>query len=81
MTLEIVVELQSSCETVKGARVPQKHTMTAAAAAVVLMVVESWDPLRPVLIKTHPHIEVDLLDDTTAVVQVQTQLVQAQSFL
>lgn len=39
MTLEIVVELQSSCETVKGARVPQKHTMTAAA--VVLMVVES----------------------------------------
>ena len=33
------------------------------------------------VIKSHPDIEVDFLDDTAAVVQVQTQLVQAQSFL
>lgn len=31
--------------------------------------------------QTHPDIEVDFFDDTAAVVQVQTQLVQAQSFL
>lgn len=35
----------------------------------------------PPLLKTHPDIEVDFFDDTTAVVQVQTQLVQAQAFL
>lgn len=55
MTLEIVVELECSCETVKGARVRQKHTMTT-------VVHESWQ------LKTHPDIEVDFLDDTAAVV-------------
>lgn len=72
MTLKIVVELRSSCETsVKCAR--QKHKMTTCGEQRDISV-------RP-LLKTHPDVEVDVFDDTTAVVQVQAQLVQAQAFL
>lgn len=76
MTLEIVVELESSCETVRRARVRQKHTMTTAGAAK-LSATFSLSSLS----QTHPDIEVDFFDDTAAVVQVQAQLVQAQAFL
>lgn len=72
MTLKIVVELLSSCETF-GKCARQKHKMTTC-----------WEERAtsfPPLLKTHPDIEVDFFDDTTAVVQVQAQLVQAQAFL
>lgn len=72
MALKIVVELRNSCETfVKCAR--QKHKMTTCW--------KQRDISFPPPLKTHPDIEVDFFDDTTAVVQVQAQLVQAQAFL
>lgn len=75
MTLEIVVELQRSCETVKSASV-RKITYD-----VYCCLEESCQPSSHVLIKTHPDIEVDFLNDTAAFVQVQAQLVETQSFL
>lgn len=70
MTMEIVVELECSCETVKGARVRQKHTMTTAERQP-----RNLTLLPCLFIKTHPDIEVDFLDDTAAVVQIQAELV------
>lgn len=74
MTLKIVVQLRSSCETFKWAR--QKHQMTTCREGenVTLLLLLFFK-------KTHPNIEVDFFDDATAIVQVQAQLVQAQALL
>lgn len=72
MTLKIVVQLRSSCETFKCAR--QKHQMTTCREGGNVTVLL-------LCLKTHPNIEVDFFDDATAIVQVQAQLVQAQALL
>lgn len=73
MTLKIVVQLRSSCETFKCAR--QKHQMTTCREG------ENVSLLLLLFSITHPNIEVDFFDDATAIVQVQAQLVQAQALL
>lgn len=72
MTSEIVVQLRSSCETfAEYAR--QKHNTATRG--------EQGDTSLGALFHTHPDIEVDFSDGSTAVVQVQAQLLQAQAFL
>lgn len=72
MTFQSVVVLERSCETATGctSSTPTQHTAAAEG------------PLPHSLLQSiYPDIEVDLFDESTAVVQVQAQLVQAQALL
>lgn len=65
----LLLNSSESYETAEGARARQQHSVACG--------VDSYS----YLIKTHPDIEVDFLDDTASVVKVQAELFQAQSFL
>ena len=72
MTLRIVDELDSQLRNSRGG-CTQSSTKT--------WVSECWGSWQPLPTPTHPNVEVDVFDDTTAIVQVQTQLVQTQALL